>query len=653
MIINVDQSYKEALKPAIRSLFILIILLVIGSFSTTLQQIKGVSSYVPLHTFLEVISIVVSMMIFGVCWGIDIKDRAGNFLIISIIFLGVGLIDFLHIMSYHSMPDFITPSGNEKGIYFWLAARFLSAFALLIVSILPWNPIGLKKTRWYILSSVLIYVAIISWIGLWHLEFFPRTFIEGQGLTKFKIYFEYFLIGIYTLSAYLFLRQMNKPRPYDVVSLFVASCIMAMTELFFTLYVDVADIYNVIGHIYKVAAYAYVYKSIFLESIEMPIDRLNDSNKKLEIEIFDRQKIELQLAENEKLLSTILDTLPVAVFVKDIKKNFEFKIWNKFSEKLFGINAENLIGKSDYDMFSKKQADWFRKKDIEACQSHEIIEIPEEITQTQNGPIVLHTKKAIIRDKIGNPLFLLGVSDNITDIKNTTDDLRKALSARDEFLIIASHELKTPITSLKLRLQILLRNTSLDSKVINQLEIILSQVDRLTKLINTILDVSRIQTGKFIVELSSFDLNQSIAEVLEEFAEEILNSHCHVEVDIPPNVIVFWDKARIEQVLINLLSNAIKYAPASNISIIVTQDKKRTTLIIKDTGPGIPKEKQALIFNRFERAGAPVSVSGLGLGLYISKQIIEAMSGVIKVEGQEGKGTSFTIELPNNPTLNL
>lgn len=648
-MIQLDQSYKTTLKPVLRLLFILLIILIVSIFIPEAHIAKGLYAYVPLHTFLETISILASMMIFSVCWTVNIKERERNFLILASVFFGVGLIDFLHVLSFEGMPDFVTSSGREKGIMFWLAARILSSAGLLIIAVLPWKPLLNRRTRWIILGIVLVVVFIVAWIGLWHFDLMPRTFIEGIGLTRFKIYTEYFITLIYSLSAFLFFKQMNNRRRYDVVGLFSASCIMAMSELFFTLYTDIADLYNLLGHIYKVIAYGHLYKSIFIDTIQIPLFQLNESNKKLEMEIFDRQKIENRLSENEELLSTILHTLPVGVFVKDISKNFVYKMWNKFAENLLGIDAKELIGKNDYEIFPIENADFIRRKDLEASQTPGVVEIPEQVLQSKNGAIILHTRKTTIRDKLGKPLFLIGVSEDVTDIKKVTDDLRNALNARDEFLIIASHELKTPITSLKLRLQIMQKNSSLDHKIANEIDVVLGQVDRLTRLINTILDVSRIQTGKFNLELEAFNLAYTINKLMEQFDEQLKNSNCKLSIIIPQDINVFWDKSRIEQVLSGLISNSIKYAPSSVITIHAIQDESKTTMTITDSGPGISKDRQGLLFTRFERAGASISVSGLGLGLYISKQIIEALGGTIRIESDEGKGISVIVVIPNKP----
>ncbi|MGZ3789192.1 MAG: sensor histidine kinase [Bacteriovorax sp.] len=644
---KLHQDYKRALRSFFQALIVLIGVLVISLFFPSINALRGLVDYPPFHTLLETCSIVVSMMVFGVCWSIHDEDRPDNFLILGCAFFGVGMIDFLHTISIEGMPHFVIPSGVEKGIYFWMAARFLLALGLLVVAIIPWRPLHLAMTRWIFLGAVLMIVAIIAWVGLFHLHWIPDTFIEGKGLTAFKKKSEYFIIALYAASAFFFLAQMNRPRPYDVVGLFAASSAMAVSEIFFTIYADPADIFLILGHIYKVIAYAFVYKSIFLYSVKAPYKRLNETNRRLEQEIYDRKIIEERLADNERLLSSILHTLPVAVFGKDIKKDFQIKIWNKSAEDLFGLKAEEFVGKYDYDLFPKEEADWFRAKDLEACNGEGIIDISEEIAQTKKGPIILHTRKTIVRDSKGEPIILLGVSEDITKRKQATDDLRDALNARDEFLAIASHELKTPITSLRLRLQILQRSLSKDEKLANEIKIAILQVDRLTKLIRSILDVARIQSGKFSIEISRVNLGKTTGEVLEQLAGQLATSHCQVEVQVAPEIEGLWDQARIEQVLVNLLSNVTKYAPNTLIKIFASQNESRTTLTVQDFGPGIPLAKQALLFKRFERAGAPFGIGGLGLGLYICKQIIEALGGSIRVESQEGKGSAFIVELPN------
>lgn len=141
-------------------------------------------------------------------------------------------------------------------------------------------------------------------------------------------------------------------------------------------------------------------------------------------DISQRKLMEDRIAHNEKMLSSILETLPVIVFAKDIKNDFRFTLWNKQAEKIFGLKAEECIGKNDYDFFSKADADFFRLKDIETITNDGILDIPEETVQTSQGSILIHTLKTVVKDNNGEPLYLLGVSENISELKKINDTLK-------------------------------------------------------------------------------------------------------------------------------------------------------------------------------------------------------------------------------------
>jgi PAS domain S-box-containing protein len=143
-------------------------------------------------------------------------------------------------------------------------------------------------------------------------------------------------------------------------------------------------------------------------------------------DITERKRAEKKLKENEALLSSILQTLPVAVFGKDIKNDYRFSIWNKKAEEIFGLKSEECIGKNDYDFFSEKDADWYREKDIEASKMDGILDIPEEIVESKNKRVIVHTKKTVVRDSDGEPRFLLGVSEDITEQKAAEEMIRKS-----------------------------------------------------------------------------------------------------------------------------------------------------------------------------------------------------------------------------------
>jgi PAS domain S-box-containing protein len=229
---------------------------------------------------------------------------------------------------------------------------------------------------------------------------------------------------------------------------------------------------------------------------------------------------------------------------------------------------------------------------------------------------------------------------------------QQAIEVRNDFLSIASHELNTPITSLKFQLQILkktLANTK-DAplpieKFTKSVDTSVKQVERLINLVQVLLDVSYIQAGKFNLIFEEFNINEMFNELIERQNEIMVNFYCELKVDYPRDLKIVWDKTRIEQVFINLLNNAVKYAPGK-IEILVREENEQIVIKVRDYGKGIPQEKLNFIFDRFERATSNLNVSGLGLGLYIVKQIVEGHQGKIEVDSQIDLGTCFTITLP-------
>lgn len=242
---------------------------------------------------------------------------------------------------------------------------------------------------------------------------------------------------------------------------------------------------------------------------------------------------------------------------------------------------------------------------------------------------------------------------------------QEAIQMRDEFVSIASHELKTPITSLKMQLQLAkkcfsdpqfaLRSTPgfsiAPEKAVRALDISSTQVDRLTRLIEDLLDVSRIQAGQLNFHLEEVDLSMLTHEVIDRYADELAAVGCPLELKIQKGIFSVIDRNRLEQVLINLISNAIKYASGKPIQIQVYREGCFACLVFQDQGPGIPRERQARIFERFERAVSNRYVGGLGLGLFIARQIVQAHKGTIQVESELGKGARFKVTLPLDPAL--
>lgn len=232
--------------------------------------------------------------------------------------------------------------------------------------------------------------------------------------------------------------------------------------------------------------------------------------------------------------------------------------------------------------------------------------------------------------------------------------LKQAISARDEFISICSHELKTPVTSMKLQFQMAARQIQRkDQRVYSKESMerrILSantQLDRMAKLIEDMLDVSKISSGKLKMEMQAVDLKLLASESIQRFHEQFENMEIPVEFkSSDSSTYVLGDKYRLEQVISNLITNAIKYGEGNKITFTVNSSPTLVTLSVQDKGMGIAKENLDKIFQRYERAVPSSSISGLGLGLFISMQITEAHNGKLRVESQLGEGSTFILELP-------
>jgi signal transduction histidine kinase len=253
-------------------------------------------------------------------------------------------------------------------------------------------------------------------------------------------------------------------------------------------------------------------------------------------------------------------------------------------------------------------------------------------------------------------LFAQEIADRVAiAIDNATlyQEARNAVQARDEFLSIASHELKTPLTSMLLQLQTVLRSIKSQSladfsieKTMVSLESTISQSKRLSKLVNDLLNISLITTGRLELEKEKTDLARTVKEVVARFEEQASREGSKITTDLSSKIIGNWDRIRLEQVVTNLVSNAIKYGNGKPIKVELTKNKKYSVLKVIDQGIGIPKEQQEKIFDRFQRGQVNSSIKGLGVGLYLISEIVKAHHGKISVESSSEKGSTFTVQLP-------
>ncbi len=395
-------------------------------------------------------------------------------------------------------------------------------------------------------------------------------------------------------------------------------------------------------------------KENFFNEPEVKLLEEISQNVSYAVDVLEKEKA---LIQSEYRFRTVFEDAPIGIAVTDTRSGKLIKSNSKYLE---------ILELNQSDLHSRNWMNVTYPDDLE-------VEL-NQMKLLKEGKINSYKMVKRITKRNGNvgwieisvvPLFTEGETiiqhlcmlEDISERVKYETDLKHAVKSRDEFFSIASHELKTPITSLKLQVQLLKRDLQKDLQVIGEgnyfskhvkaLDLASRQADRLTFLVDNLLDVTRIGAGHFKIKPLKCDLSYILHEILERFQSLISESQNKIQCDIEPEISGLWDQGRIEQVLVNLISNAIKYAPGGPIQIILKQENNKAILKVADFGPGLPPESLERIFNQFERIQSSIkNISGLGLGLYIAKKIIDAHNGEISVTSEVGKGATFTVKLP-------
>ncbi|WP_438008874.1 AAA family ATPase [Sorangium sp. So ce321] len=286
--------------------------------------------------------------------------------------------------------------------------------------------------------------------------------------------------------------------------------------------------------------------------------------------------------------------------------------------------------------------------------SRSVLVLPIQRKEARLGVVYLEnnlTTRAFTRDRVHVLELLSGQIAIALENARLYREAQHAVRVRDDFLSIASHELRTPVTSLRLGLQALIRrgDHGSEERLARALHRIDRQVQRLMRLVDDLLDVSQLHTGRLELHVEPVDLAEAVAEVLERLGGRIAQSGSPVSVRAEPCVVGSWDRSRLEQVISNLLDNALKFGGGKPIEITVARQDGTAELAVHDQGIGIPAERLPHVFERFERAVSSRHFGGLGLGLHVVKSIVEALGGAVSAESRPGEGSLFTVELPCEP----
>lgn len=366
--------------------------------------------------------------------------------------------------------------------------------------------------------------------------------------------------------------------------------------------------------------------------------------------------VELEAAKNRAevanvLMKNIIDRLPCLLFIKDVDNDYRHVMVNKYFCDVQGLTVEDIIGKTDYDLFpTKEEADRCRMDDIIAVEGDKL-HIYEEVTHFQGKRIVWQTTKSAIRTVDGRHL-MIAISLDITSKMLAYDELQEAKEKAEQsnrlksaFLANMSHEIRTPLNAI-VGFSQLMGDPTIDAAEKGEYyHMINTNNELLLRLINDILDLSKIEAGMMELKPVRFDVADLFGELFAMFEKRVVSDDVQLVCVSPyKSCFVQMDRNRFIQVISNFLSNAIKFTTKGQITMSYEYVDGGLKTVVSDTGIGIAKDKLDKVFERFEKLDN--FTQGTGLGMAICKAIVEAYHGEIGVESECGKGTTFWAWIP-------
>lgn len=589
-------------------------------------------NYLLFHTLAEGFSIVVAFSIFILTWKTRQFQENGYLEFLGIAYFFIAILDGVHTFAYKGMSMFPRDDAN-LATQLWIAARYLESLSFLIAPILLKKQSHFTRLFWGF-AVVTALILVVIFMGM-----FPECFIEGRGLTPFKIASEYLISGLLLTSLILLHRRREYFDARILRLLLVSLLLTIVSELAFTFYVSVYDLSNLIGHLLKILSFYLIYEAIIATGLTQPCELLLHAVK-----------------QSEEHFRTLAENLPDVIIRFD--RNFRFLYVNPAITRVFGRSAQEYIGKTGEEVNMPPEIITYWQKHLNQVFHRGQPETLEFAFPARDSVRYYQTQLLPEWTSDGSLKTVLSMSYDITDLKRAQEDLRQAKDAaeaanqaKSKFLANMSHEIRTPLNAILGFAEVLAALVTDDQQKI-YLQTIQASGRNLLTLINDILDLSKIEAGKMEIHYESVNLARLCLEIRQMFsmnlAQKPLGFYIKVDPEFPDLVLI--DEVRVRQILFNLVGNAVKFTEEGEITLSLSCMKTREavytiTLVVEDSGIGIAPEFQSKLFQAFGQQGHQVTrkYGGTGLGLTITKRLIEMMHGAIHVVSAVGQGSRFTI----------
>jgi PAS domain-containing protein len=604
--------------------------------------------YLPLHYAAEMLIVAVGFATFAVQW---FAAGTGGFREARARFIGAALlggasVEALHLLVFPGMPGFLGPGTTERGIVFWLAARWWTAAALLVAAgIRPEDDRPLLR-RGPLLALTLVGVALGVALERFLSRHGPFFFVEGSGLTSLKVAMEGGAGVVAALGAIRYARAGLRTRDRAALRIAVALALMALAAVAFTLYRSPYDAYNLLGHVYQVIAYWFVFEALFVSAVVAPHAALQQLRAHVEGELAQTiarlRATSRSEADARAEIEAALAAVPGALIVH--APDGSVVRYNDGARRLLALDTLGPL--TPDERFAALSATAPDGSPL-APEAHPVRRALAG--KTVSGELVrmappgadarwVAASAAPIRGDAGELRGAVAVYVDVTELQQLQE-------AREDLLRAVSHDLRNPLQVALLNAERLARTAPEGTPARRFAESVLLAARQMTAILRDLVDSVRLDAGGLELFREPLAL-RAVAEALVTASAGVLDVQ-RVRISVPPDLPpVSADPARLERVLANLVGNALKYTRGT-VEVGAWAAGAEVHVSVRDEGPGISPEELPHLFDRYWRGRR--GGEGLGLGLYIVRKLVEAHGGRIRAESAPAAGSTFTFSLPAAP----
>ncbi|MEA5094532.1 MAG: MASE3 domain-containing protein [Sedimentibacter saalensis] len=635
----------------------LFIMILIG-----LVMLRNVNYYV-FHSLAETFSCFIAMGILIVSIHTNRISKNSFFMFLGIGYVFILIMDLFHTYSYGDLM-MLSNDVYDMDTKFWIVSRGIELVTLLISFVFLFKK-DVRTNNYVIFIVYFVFAGFIIYDIVYLQLFIPVMRTPEDGITNAKIYAEYIIaFGFFICCLIVFLARKNMDRSLFVMIEAALVC-KVISELFFTLYGDVTDIYNMLGHIFKVGSYYFTYMGIIVNGLERPFEMININLNMADAAVIEKEKqkkcMEDIIMHNDQCYEWIIENSGNGIVIlRDNKIIYA----NITAAKILGASSLTDILGIDQKEFLKNNYEDDIIKVYDFNNEFGFKEI--EITNLKNEcvDIEFSSENISYRGKPARLVILkdLGLKNEIELLKNDLIENEEQLLKSNEhnkiiteFFSNISHELKTPINVILSAVQLLMIKCVDDSSDYNEksaklLNVIKQNGYRLIRLVNNLLDMSKFDSGFLKLNLCNENIVSIVEDITLSVADYIKSKGVSIIFDTDvEELLMAVDCDKIERIILNLLSNAVKFTNnGDDIFVFVIDEEETVKISVKDTGVGIPEDKLKVIFDRFGQVEKTLirNKEGTGIGLSLVKNLVEIHGGSISVNSKVGEGSEFIVELP-------